>query len=185
MTSDSVATIPVAASPMVVAVSASSPSPAAAPGATLHHTMAAVVAAVESLDRRDSTQARQVDFQFQVGHEQLSLRLELKAGTIQATFHTNSTELRHALTHEWEAVMPTTIGSGLSVAQPVFSSSPGDGMNSTFGSFPQGGAQERGQPEPERPANGRRPDYAAGARSDAAPPEVSLPNVLSLLNTFA
>ena len=158
-----------------------------APPATLRETMAAVVTAVETLERRADAVQKSVDLQFHVGEERLVLRVELRDGTVHTTFRTESPELRTALAHEWQAMMPTAAGRELRLADPVFSSTPANGGEAASGSLGQGAPHQRGQQTPEQAAAlSRLPDFSESpAAADFAPAVPVAPSSATLLQAFA
>jgi len=155
---------------------------APAPVASLRETMAAVVTAVEALERHADSVQKSVDLQFKVGNEQLALRVELRDGTVHTTFRTDSMELRSALTHEWQAVMPPAAGRELRLADPVFSPAAA-GNESALGSPGQGTPQQRGQNNPEPAPFARPADFSA--ESAPATPAPAVPLTTTLLQAFA
>jgi hypothetical protein len=60
-----------------------------------------------------------VNLRFNVGGEDLAVRVALQAGQVHTQFNTASSDLRSALSHEWQAAVPSV--SGVSrFAEPVF-----------------------------------------------------------------
>ncbi|MBI2815113.1 MAG: hypothetical protein HYX71_12610 [Opitutae bacterium] len=157
----------------------------AAPVATLREVLATVVSAVTALEQRADIQPKHVDFHFRVGDEPMSLRVELKAGTVHTIFQTGSDELRAALSREWGALVPPSVAAHLRLADPVFHAPSDGGSGSTFGSTGQGGTPQRGQPGPEPLPFSRSaaPDETQQPESPAASSSAS-PG-LTLLNAFA
>lgn len=111
------------------------------PVATVRETLAAVITAVETLERNADIQQKKVDLQFHVGNEKLGLRVELRDGTVHTTFRTESSEMTSALAREWHNVMQPLAGREMRVADPVFSSSANAGGESASGSPGHGGFQ--------------------------------------------
>ena len=121
---------PVAAPPALEtapATRADAPISAEAP-ATAHRAVEAVLTAVE---RFSSGDRHAVNMQFSVGGADLTVRVELRADQVHATFRTDSPELRAALATEWSAVTPQGGDRGLRLAPPVFGAS----SDGNFGGF--------------------------------------------------
>ena len=153
--------------------------------AAVRETMAAVVSAVEALERRTDAVQKAVDLQFHVGTERLALRVELRDGTVHTTFRTESSELRTALTHEWQAVMQPVAGRELRLADPVFSAASGPGGDAAQGSLGQGTPQQRGQ-QPAEPAKFSLPqDFTETATLESGSAPVAAAQPSSLLQAFA
>ena len=115
---------------------------APAPVASVRETMAAVISAVDALERRADVQHKSVDLQFQVGGEKLGLRVELRDGTVYTTFRTESPEMNGALAREWHSVVPPALAREIRLADPVFNSAPAGESSSLLG---QGSPQQREQ----------------------------------------
>jgi hypothetical protein len=158
---------------------------APAPPASLRETMAAVVTAVEALERRSDAVQKSVDLHFDVGAERLALRVELRDGTVHTTFRTESPELRAALAHEWQAAMPSTAGRELRLADPVFSSATTSGGEAASGSLGQGAPHQRGQQTPEPAPFARMSEFSDSPVADFAPATPVAPNSATLLQAFA
>jgi hypothetical protein len=155
------------------------------PVATLRDTMAAVVHAVARLEQRIDSQPKSVDLHLQVGSEPITLRVELKEGTVHTVFQTVSAELRSALSQEWQLVVPPAVASHLRLADPVFNA-PFAGLgDSTFGSAGQGALPQRGQPNPEALPVFRSVPQSDSQQPESAPSAAVLPPGLTLLNVFA
>jgi hypothetical protein len=82
-----------------------------------------VEAAMSAADRLAGSEQRSVNLQFSVGNADLSVRVELRDGTMHATFRTDSAELRSALAHEWQSVNSNPGDRSVRLAEPVFTSS--------------------------------------------------------------
>ena len=162
----------------------------ASPGApvpvkALREALAAVVTAVEALERKETFAPKSVDLQLRVGDESLALRVELRDGTVHTTFRAQSAELRSALAQEWQSVVPPAVGREIRMADPVFNAAPA-GQESAFGSPGQGASHHRGQPAPEAAAFSFAREFSDS--SEPAPGALATapaPNSASLLNTFA
>jgi hypothetical protein len=158
---------------------------APAPTATLRETMAAVVTAIAALDRHEGLGQKMLDLQFHVGDERLALRVELKDGTVHTTFHTESAEMRSALTQEWQAVVPSAVGREIRLAEPVFNSSPTGGDQSAFSSLGQGAPHQRGQAAPEPVASALMPDFSDPVVVESISAATATPGSTPLLQAFA
>ena len=158
---------------------------AAVPAATVRETMAAVVHAVVTLDQRADNQPKRVDLHLQVGGEPMSLRVELREGTVHAIFQTGSNDLRSALSREWQAIVPPAIALHLRLADPVFTPPPDVLGGGAFGSAGQGALPQRGQPGPESPPVARFMPRAADQPSEPPTAATTAPAGLPLLNAFA
>ena len=155
------------------------------PVVTLRDTMAAVVHAVARLEQRIDSQPKSVDLHLQVGSEPITLRVELKEGTVHTVFQTVSAELRSALSQEWQQVVPPAVASHLRLADPVFNAPSGGLGDSTSGSAGQGALPQRGQPNPEAVPVSRFVPQNDFQQPEPAPSATVLPPGLTLLNVFA
>jgi hypothetical protein len=148
--------------------------------------MAAVVHAVEALERHEDASQKSVDLKFQVGGEKLDLRVELKDGTVHTTFRTESAELRTALATEWRATVPAESGANVRLAEPVFNSASSNG-ESAFGSAGQGAPQQR-SPQDRAPAAFSLPqEFSDAGSTESVSVTAAVPTArpVSLLNAFA
>jgi hypothetical protein len=133
-----------------------------------HEAVEVVLHAVEHVASQEQTS---VNLKFTVGDSQLSVRVELHANEVRATFRTESDELRSALAQEWQSAASGTLGSDrptrvvpafvASSDQAAFNASAGD----SFSRQQQPGAQ-RGEAEAAM-AVARRRDPAARATTPA------------------
>lgn len=100
-----------------------------------------------------------VNLKFSVGGIDLAVRVEVRGGTVQATFRTDSPELRNALASEWRAVAAESSERSHSLAEPVFTSSAAnrDGLQSGAG----GASDQRG--------SGARQEQSPFAEAATAP----------------
>ncbi len=158
---------------------------APASSTSVHEAVAAVASAVEALERRTDAGQKSVDLQFHLGTERLDLRVELKDGTVHTTFRTDSSELRTALTHEWQAVVQPASGRELRLADPVFSSSAGTAGDAAQGSLGQGTPQQRGQNDPASAAFMLHPGAGEEDAPESTPATIVAPLSTSLLNAVA
>lgn len=155
---------------------------APAPTASLRETMAAVITAVEALERRELAGRNSVDLQFNIGEERLALRVELREGAVHTTFRTDSHELRAALAQEWQSVVHGQNPREGRLADPVFGSSLASGTDSPSSSLGQGTPHQRGHATPESAAAVFGRDLPPVA---VAEPVAAAARTTSLLNAFA
>ncbi len=120
-----------------------------------------------------------VNLKFSVSGVDLAVRVEVRGGNIQATFRTDSPELRAALATEWRAVAAESGERGQQLAEPVFTSSASshDSLQADSGASDQRGSNSR--PDQFSFENHAAP-RAASRRSAASEPAavataVSLP----------
>jgi hypothetical protein len=126
--------------------------------------------------------------QFSMGDAELNLRVELRNGEVQATFSTNSAQLRSDLAHEWQAAAAGNSQSSLHQIQPVFTA-PNTGGTLSSGEYAQ--QQGRGassNPEPRfSPSGSPSPSSFRSAtdESDDRAEPVSVAAGSLYLQTFA
>ena len=90
-----------------------------------------------------------VQLRLKFGGEDLSVRVELRGGSVHTDFSTNSTELRAALTREMQAVASQSPAQLRRYVAPVFS--PASSSASSGGSYQQPGRQPAAQQDlPQR-----------------------------------
>ena len=100
------------------------------PVASAHRAVEAVLVAA---DRFSSGDQHSVTLQFSVGDTELNVRVELRADEVRATFHTDSPELRDALSHEWQAAQASSPSErSFRLAPPVITSAQGYTSSSAF-----------------------------------------------------
>jgi hypothetical protein len=128
----------------VAAASTGAPSPQAPAQADVTGTAKGAVEAAMTAAEMLTTGAAQnsMNMQFAVGDAELNLRVEMKNGEVQATFSTNSAQLRSDLAHEWQTTAAGNSQSSLHQIQPIFTSS---GTGSTLSSGEYAQQQGRGQ----------------------------------------
>ncbi|MEO9111306.1 MAG: hypothetical protein ABI387_01510 [Lacunisphaera sp.] len=166
---------------------------APAPVATVRETMAAVITAVDALERRADVQQKSVDLQFNVGNEKLGLRVELRDGTVHTTFQTESPEMNSALAHEWHAVVQPALAREIHLADPVFHSAstpgntvPATSSDSAANAFGHSAQQQREQPKAPPPfVSAPKNEFYESASPEAAPASASVSNSSQLLNALA
>jgi len=155
------------------------------PPAALRETLVAVVTAIETLAHRAETVQKSVDLHFDIGRERLGLRVELRDGTVHTTFRAESAELRTALAHEWQAVVPPAISRELRLADPVFTA-PAPGGETASSSTGHGAPQQRNQPAPEPAAFSLSSDPGTAPAADSVPATpVAAASSVNLLQAFA
>ena len=64
-----------------------------------------------------------INLHFKIGDSNLAVRVEMQGGAVHTQFSTDSSDLRTAIGHEWQAMSGTSTGKGIHFAEPVFSSS--------------------------------------------------------------
>lgn len=105
-----------------------------------------------------------VALNFNVGGESLSVRVAVQEGQVHTQFKTDSTDLRSAIAHEWQAVGPES-ASGVRFADPVFNSA--SGAEARAGTDLGQGSRQQGQPAYES-AEGSLPSPRAADTADRA-----------------
>ena len=83
-----------------------------------------------------------VSLRFRVGEQELAVRVELRAGEVHTEFRAESSELRHAIAHEWRA-MTARADAPVRMLEPVFTSNHDAHANSQ--SFGQSQQQQHSQ----------------------------------------
>lgn len=126
-----------------------------------------------------------VEVKFNFGEqERLSVRVEYRDGTVNATFRTDSPHLRDAIAREWQNQSAATEQRPYRMAEPVFSGSSGNS-----GSF--GGDASRQQRSSEQPAPAERfhlgalPRSASSMTAPAVPSTSSRPEITGRLHAIA
>lgn len=165
---------------------AGSSSPGTAAAAAQH----SVTAVLEAVERFAAGGTQGVHLQFSVAGSDLSIRVELRGGEVQATFRTDSGELRAALAQEWETVSSSEAGRPLRAIDPVFAPAKSAGIGSSSGeSSPQShrdpDARQAGETAQPQPAILSRPDFVpvTGTTATASRSEPDLSSVR--LHAFA
>jgi len=99
------------------------------------HAAAAVEAVISAAERATTANHSSVEMKLSFADDtRLSMRVELRGGTVYTTFRTDSTGLREALEGQWQSTAPAELSVGdrvLRVADPVFSSSSGSDLSDT------------------------------------------------------
>lgn len=158
---------------------------APAPVATLRETMAAIISAVEALERRADVQQKSVDLHFTVGNEKLGLRVELRDGTVHATFRTESAEMNTVLAREWHSIVQPVGERGMRLAEPVFTSSVTASGGSDFNSLGQGTPHQREQKAPPSFASVLKPEFYDSGVPESAAKDSPAVTSSQLLNALA
>lgn len=110
----------------------------------------AVEAVMEVAERASTRERSSVTLQFDLHGTPLDVRVVMRAGEVQTTFHTNSPELRAALQTEWAAVTEALPAERIqSFAAPVFAAS--DANTATAGGGDTGARQRQFEPPADRP----------------------------------
>lgn len=120
------------------------------PAAIAHTAVAAVAKAVE---RAEAAPRTAVNLQFSIGDSDLVVRIEHRADEVRATFRTDSSELRVALSSEWQSAVSSGTEQALRRVEPVFTSASSgeDPRSSADGNAPgsqqrQAGRESAGEP---------------------------------------
>jgi hypothetical protein len=115
-------------------------------------------------DRISTAEHNSVEVHFDFGaRDHLSVRVEYREGTVHATFQTDSSQVREAISREWQAQTATASEQRpYRLAEPVFSSTPSDRQNSS----PQGDSSGRQRPS-EQLAQAAIPSSATGRNAGA------------------
>lgn len=123
----------------------------ALPPATLdaaHRAVETILSDVHEL--RDAGHAT-LTMRLPVGDENVSIHIALRGGEVQATFRSDSAEVRAALAVEWRGATARDAASPLHLASPVFAGN--DSSNLSFND-----RSPRQQPQPDLP-QGRAAEY--------------------------
>ena len=102
-----------------------------------------------------------VNLGFKIGGENLSVRVEMHGNEVHTQFSTDSSELRVALSGEWQGFNPGSGSRDLKFADPVFT--PGSDSSGSF--FEGGGANSAGRDDA---APGGRSGWASASTDDSA-----------------
>ncbi len=154
------------------------------PVTTVRETMAAIISAVDALERRADVQQKSVDLHFNVGSEKLGLRVELRDGAVHTTFRTESAEMNTVIAREWHSITQPVGERGMRLAEPVFTSTVTASGGSDFGSLGQGTPHQREQKAPPSFASVLKPEfYDSGVPESVAKdsPAVSSSQLLNAL----
>jgi hypothetical protein len=127
-----------------------------------------------------------VKINFNFNGDDLAVRIQVSNGSVHTQFRTDSSELRDAISAQWQSVASTPAGRGMNFLQPSFSSANGSPDAAlTF----DGGNASRRQDSPE--SEGRTPSWASsdfepGSSSEPAPaPAPAALSTARHLHTFA
>ena len=134
------------------------------PAALAHTAVAAVAKAVE---RAEAAPRTAVNLQFSIGDSDLVVRIEHRADEVRATFRTDSSELRAALSSEWQSAVSGGSEHALRRVEPVFTSaaSSEDPRSSADGNSPGSQQRQAGRESAGEPST----PFAAFLRRSAAP----------------
>lgn len=181
-------------SALVPAVATPAGTEPVAPSNHLADTKSVALGAVEavlSAAERVSAERSAVTLQFSVGGNDLAVRVAFRGGEVQATFRTDSPELRAALTHEWAAAGSKMTDASVRMAPPVFTSSDA-GSSTNFSG--EGAPQHQQQRESSASSSGggfslnafrsSSADASAASRTPVATPRAAVSTALHL-HTFA
>jgi len=170
------ASVAPAASPSTAnAAPATAAAQSAAASAPVRATVDTVVRLVEAQASRGLQTVSAVNLNFQVGADDLAVRVEWRNGEVHTQFRTDSEDLRSALASQWQSVSPGLADRSVHFAPPVFASSTstsGQGFASAGGesaSRQQGQPQQAGQGGAGRLASSGAARPAATSTPAAAP----------------
>jgi len=147
----------------------------------------AVIKIADAQASRTEAGASTVSVGFKFGEERLDIRVEMRDGEVHTRFSTDSTDLRSAISGEWQALSSSTASRGYHFADPVFTSSGGQAGGTASDA---GGGASRGQPDAEAPApadgffSGSEDPAESPAFGASLPPREADPTVRHL-NAFA
>lgn len=158
----------------------------AAPESVAHRAVEAVMALVDS-QRAQPAQGGLVNLSFKIGHDDLTVRVQLRDGVLQAQFRTDSPELRAALATEWRTADPAAAVGNLRVAEPEFvpaSASTGSFAQNGFAQGQSHSQQQQAQASPSllfpELRGLRRGATAAAETPESRPAAVYAPHALHL-----
>lgn len=145
--------------------------PASAPAAATSAAHRAVEAVLSAADRVGSGEQHAVNLQFSFSDADLAVRVELREGAVHTTFRTDSSELRSALAHEWQAVSSEASDHPLRLAEPVFAANEGAGLGSSAGDTARQQRDAGGRPamEPFSPSTSRPAAGSSGPSTGEIP----------------
>lgn len=115
------------------------------PSLVAHRAVAAVIEVVDLQVASRLQPAPSVQLRMTLGGENLSIKVDVQAGTVQTQFRTDSADLRSAIVHEWSVVRAESSGKTLHYLEPEFAPS-GSGTNlGGSGGFAQQGQNAQQQ----------------------------------------
>ena len=143
-------------------ISAESTSTASASGAA--HAVEAVLDAAQV-----AAEARRgaVELRFEVGGNELQVRVDLRHDDVQATFRTESPELRQALAQEWDSVVTAAAERGVRLLPAIFSSTSSPADSGQPGAHGFAGGDHSAAQREARARRGDSPRGTGGGRSVA------------------
>jgi len=157
----------------------------------ISHAATAIEATLDAVERSRDIAHSSVELKLSFGDDtRLSVRVELRNGAIQATFRTDSTELRQALANGWRQQAPSVVATAsdqsLRIADPIFAS--GSGLLDSAGTSTGGQADSRQSPASASAessfATPRSPQLQASPVASLPSSPLRLPTSLRL-NVFA
>ena len=176
-----------------VPVSATAPaqsqsqSQTAAASAPVRATVETVVRLVEAQANRGLQTVSAVNLNFQVGADDLAVRIEWRNGEVHTQFRTDSEDLRSALASQWQSISPGLADRSVHFAPPVFNSASSTSGQSFASAGGESTARQQGQPQQAGQGGAGRFASSSSRQGSAAPaPAVPAPRVGSgRLQTFA
>jgi hypothetical protein len=106
-----------------------------------------VVRLVEAQASRGLQTVSAVNLNFQVGADDLAVRVEWRNGEVHTQFRTDSEDLRAALASQWQSVSPGLADRSVHFAPPVFAPSTSTGGQSSASAGGESAARQQGQPQ--------------------------------------
>ncbi|HVW19607.1 MAG TPA: hypothetical protein VHC86_00185 [Opitutaceae bacterium] len=156
--------------------------PGAAASAPVRATVETVVRLVEAQASRGLQTVSAVNLNFQVGAEDLAVRIEWRNGEVHTQFRTDSEDLRSALASQWQSISPGLADRSVHFAPPVFGGSSAAGGQGFASAGGESAARHQGQSRQAGAGRAATP----GPRPPAASPAPAAPRTGSgRLQTFA
>ena len=128
-------------------------------------------------DRITSIDRNTVEVRFDFSDtDRLSVRVEYRDGAVQTTFRTDSSQLRAAISQEWQAQAAVTEQKAYRMAEPVFSQTASDRQN--FSSAGGGDGSGR-QHAFEQASQSGTPSFVSTGRNAGSAPSAAAPTARS------
>lgn len=108
--------------------------------------VATVTSLVETQFSASMQKSGSVQLRLQFGGEDLSVRVEIRDGAVHTDFHTDSSELRSALSREWQAMAAQSPEQLRRYLEPVFSPAPASASADPSSSFTRHQQSQQDQP---------------------------------------
>ena len=145
----------------------------------------AVEAVLSAADRVSSGERHSVNLDFSIGGHDLSVRVEMRADQVHATFRTDSADLRTTLAHEWQSVNAgDPADRSQRLAAPVFTSQSASSNQSTPSSSSGGDGSSRHRDADARQGTAGSFEMSGrGSRSTAAAPSTTAAEAATALTS--